>query len=297
MKRFSAAETAARLPYPALVGSIAAILRSDQAIAPKRLHLALPGGMLLVMPATDAALGVTKLVTVHPGNAALGLPTVQGDVAVLDARTGERLGTLDGPVLTARRTAALSLLAARLLAPAPRGPLLLVGAGVQAREHLEAFQTLGLESVVIVSRTPARAQGLAEQARALGLRARVADEPASALADCPLVVTATTSARPVLPDDPALLRPDHFIAAVGAYTPAMAEIPPRLLRACRVYCDTLEGGLNEAGDVIQAGLGASDLTPLSAVLDLAAPPPGPIVFKSLGHALFDLAAAITAFGR
>lgn len=78
----------------------------------------------------------------HPDNPARGLPCIQGEVLALDAATGLRLGLLDGPALTARRTAAASLLAARLLAPRTpaKSTLLLVGAGVQARAHLEAFR-------------------------------------------------------------------------------------------------------------------------------------------------------------
>lgn len=284
---------AARLPYPALVASIAAMLRLDQVVAPKRLHLALPGGMLLVMPATDAALGVTKLVTVHPGNAALGLPTIQGDAAVLDARTGERLGILDGPVLTARRTAALSLLAARPGAgPARTAPA--GRAGVQAREHLETSRPLAWSPW---SSSPARPPAprvwpsrpgparLRQGRGGLGpgglppgrhghhqRPARAAGRPGPAAAG------------------PLHRRRGRLHAGHGRDpAPADARVPRPLRHP--------EGALAEAGDVIQAGLDATDLTPLAAVLDLAAPPPGPTVFKSVGHALFDLAAAKTAFGR
>ncbi|MBA2512025.1 MAG: delta(1)-pyrroline-2-carboxylate reductase family protein, partial [Rubrobacteraceae bacterium] len=123
---FGAEETASRLPYAALADAIREVVlaRSSGGVqAPPRLALPLPeGGVLLVMPASDAEIAITKLVTVHPGNAGRGLPTIQGEVVVMEAATGERLGLLDGATVTARRTAALSLLAARELAPRPEGP-------------------------------------------------------------------------------------------------------------------------------------------------------------------------------
>jgi ornithine cyclodeaminase len=304
MRVYSAAETTSLLPYPALAEAIADVLRrarAGEAAAPKRVHLPLASpsgrGMLLVMPAADARLSITKLVTVHPDNPGLGLPTIQGEVLVMDAATGRRLGILDGPALTARRTAALSLLAARLLAPSPDGPLLLVGAGVQAEAHLEAFRDgLGIRRVLVASRGPEGAARLAVRARELGLEATVVECGGEglreALAEATLVVTATTSHTPVLPE--AGLRPDAFVAAVGAFTPRMAEIPAGVMQAARVVIDTRDG-LSEAGDIVQAGLDPARITPLTDLLDAPPAPDGrPVVFKSVGHALFDLAAAVLA---
>jgi 1-piperideine-2-carboxylate/1-pyrroline-2-carboxylate reductase [NAD(P)H] len=150
-----AGQTRGALPYDALSRAIGDMLRrhaAGQVRAPERWVIPLDRqGLLLLMPATDGRLAVTKLVTVHPENRRSGLPTIQGEVIVLDAGTGRRLGILDGVTVTARRTAALSLLAARTLAPVKTGPLLLVGAGVQARAHLEAFgEALGVGEVYIV---------------------------------------------------------------------------------------------------------------------------------------------------
>src|SRR5437016_5490363 len=143
MQILNAEQTQALLPYSALAEQLAAVLRdkrSGETYAPARQAMPLPGGStLLLMPAADSDLCITKLVTVHPGNSALGLPVVQAEILVMEAATGTRLLMLDGATVTARRTASLSLLAARLLAPDPSGPLLVIGAGVQARAHLEAF--------------------------------------------------------------------------------------------------------------------------------------------------------------
>ena len=158
MELLDARRTADRLPYPELADSIREVAlarRSGVLLAPPRLVLPLQeGGVLLVMPASDEEISITKLVTVHPKNPGHGLPTIQGEVVVMDATTGERLGLLEGGVVTARRTAALSMLAARELAPRPEGPLLIVGAGTQGRAHLEAFRAgLGVSRAFISSRS------------------------------------------------------------------------------------------------------------------------------------------------
>jgi 1-piperideine-2-carboxylate/1-pyrroline-2-carboxylate reductase [NAD(P)H] len=129
--------TAGRLPYPALADSIREVaLAMDSGDLHTLPRFALPlqeDGILLVMPACDQDIAITKLVTVHSDNPGHGLPTIQGEVVVMDAATGERLGLLEGGVVIARRTAALSMLAARELAPRPDGPLLVVGARSRGR--------------------------------------------------------------------------------------------------------------------------------------------------------------------
>ena len=302
MEILGAEETAARLPYADLAESIREVAlerESGEVQAPRRTTLTLPGGgILLVMPAAAGDIAITKLVTVHPENARSGLPTIQGEVVVMEAATGRRLGILDGSILTARRTAALSLLAARELAPRPNGPLLIVGAGTQGRAHLEAFhEGLGTSRIFINSRTEERAEALAEHAEGLGIEARVVRDPAEALDEASLVVTATTSREPVLPEG---VPEEVFVAAVGSFEPGAAELPAGLVGRAAVVVDTLEGTREEAGDLIRAEkAGAfdwSDATPLEDVLRTSERPEGPVVFKSVGHALWDLAAARTVFG-
>jgi 1-piperideine-2-carboxylate/1-pyrroline-2-carboxylate reductase [NAD(P)H] len=302
MEILDAEETAARLPYVDLAESIreVALKRASREVqAPARMALPLPeGGVLLVMPAIDEDIAITKLVTVHPENAGRGLPTVQGEVVVMEAATGRRLGLLDGSVVTARRTAALSMLAARELAPRPNGSLLIVGAGTQGRAHLEAFREgLGTVRAFVASRTPERAASLAEHAENLGMEARAVQDPGAALDEVSLVVTATTSREPVLPEE---VPEDAFVAAVGSFEPEAAELPPGLISRSTVVVDTLEGAREEAGDLIQAQrVGAfswENATPLEDALRARERPGGTVVFKSVGHALWDLAAARTSFG-
>src|SRR5690606_37839955 len=176
----------------------------------------------------DAQVAITKLITYVPDNAARGLPAIQGDVVVFDARSGQRMALLDGPTVTARRTAAVSLLAARRLAPRTDGPLLIVGAGVQGRAHLEAYAAgLGVRQVRVASRSAASADALVAHARSLGLDAQRVDDADAALADCSLVVSGTPAQSVALRGTP---RDDAFIAAVGAFTPRMAEWDPAVCR-------------------------------------------------------------------
>jgi len=288
MRILSAEETAALLPYAALAESIAQVL-ADHAqglvTAPERLVVALPGGAtLLLMPAADPLLSVTKLVTVHPQQH----PSVQAEVWVMRTVTGERLALLDGGVVTARRTAAVSLLAAQTLAPLPAGPLLIIGAGTQGRSHLEAFQEgLGTDKVYVYSRSSEHAEALASYARQRRMLAKAIRDLEPVLNEVSLIVCATTSPTPVLLRAPS----SAFIAAVGAYRPDMAEVAPEVVRQARLYVDTLEGARAEAGDLLQAGVDWDEVQPLAAALQQPKPASGTVLFKSVGHALWDLAAA------
>ncbi len=292
---FNATDTAARLPYAPLAQEIESLLRSGTAQVPARLVQALDGGAsLFVMPASDGRIAIAKLISFTPANAALGLPAIQGDVVVFDVRTGQRIAILDGPTVTARRTAAVSLLAAQRLAAKPKGPLLIVGAGVQGRAHLEAFaQGLGVRQVTIASRSLASAQQLAAHATSLGLQATVAQDPNAALQDCPLVVTCTPASAVVLS---ALPRADAFIAAVGAFKPSMAELAPALCQHIaqqgRIVLDTSDA-LHEAGDLLLAGLDMSQYPTLAHTLSgpKTQAKQGLVLFKSCGWAGWDLAAA------
>ncbi len=286
--------TADLLPWSALADEIAALLLDDGIQVPPRSVLPLAGSAsLFVMPASDRTVAMAKLITLTPGNAARGQPTIQGDVVVFDVASGQRRMVLDGPTVTARRTAAVSLLAAQRLAPVPQGPLLVVGAGVQGLAHVQAFvQVLGVREVWVASRSAASAEALVQAARALGAQARVVQDADAALAHCPLVAACTPGTAVVLSAQP---RPDAFVAAVGAFTPSMAELSPGLCqwiaRQGTVVVDTADAA-HEAGDLLQAGLDVAALPTLQDVVQgRVRQGAGPVLFKSCGWAGWDLAAA------
>jgi 1-piperideine-2-carboxylate/1-pyrroline-2-carboxylate reductase [NAD(P)H] len=293
----NAAQTAARLPYESLVSEIALLLADASVQVPARLVQALAGGgSLFVMPALDSQVAITKLITFTPANAGSQLPTIQGDVVVFDVTTGERKLILEGPTVTARRTAAVTVLAAQRLASCPQGPLLIVGAGVQGKAHLEAFaEVLHVKNVMIASRSPASAHALALHARSLGLCAQIVPDAHAALTDCPLAVTCTPANGVVLDAWP---RPDGFIGAVGAFTKQMVELSSPLCRHIAahgsVFVDTADA-VHEAGDLLQAGLDVTRFATLAGVVRHGTyHPAGPVLFKSCGWAGWDLAAARVA---
>jgi ornithine cyclodeaminase len=149
-----------------------------------------------------------------------------------------------------------------------------------------------VREVFITSRTPAHAADLAATAQAAGVVATVVTQPEEVLPRVPLIVTATSSAAPILPPG---VRADAFIAAIGAYQPDRAELPPALVQRARLFVDTLEGAQAEAGDLLLAGVDWRDVTALEVALTRPRPATGPVVFKSVGHALWDLAAARLAW--
>jgi 1-piperideine-2-carboxylate/1-pyrroline-2-carboxylate reductase [NAD(P)H] len=278
----NAEQTANALPYTALAAEIERLLQDPSVQVPARLVQPLPGGgSLFVMPAMDAVVAITKLITLTPANAGAGRPTIQGDVIVFDIATGERRLVLHGPTVTARRTAAVSLLAAQRLAPNRQGPLLIIGAGVQGRAHLEAFvEGFGVREVVIASRTDASAQALAQHARTLGCTARVAHHANAELANCPLVVTCTLANSVVLAATP---RSD-------------AQLCQHFAQTGTVVVDTADA-VHEAGDLIQAGLELGRFSTLAGLLAHAEQTlRRPVLFKSCGWAGWDLAAARLAMG-
>ena len=292
-------QTALALPYVQLAQSVRDLLTDPSVSVPPRIVQPLAhGGSLFVMPASDGRVAITKLITFVPDNAQRELPAIQGDVVVFDARDGRRLTILHGPTVTARRTAAVSLLAARELASAPQGPLLIVGAGVQGRAHLEAFvQGLGVRQVLVASRSASSADALVAYALSLGLQAQRTDDPDTAMHDCTLVVSCTSAQAVALRGTP---RDDAFVCAVGAFTPRMVEWAPEVCRHLadrgRVVVDTRDAD-HEAGDLLQAGLDVSALPCLADVIEQRpawtrqSNRGGPVFFKSCGWAGWDLAAA------
>ncbi len=295
----------ARLTPKGLTRALERMFR-DGCTAPRRHHhtVSVPGApdaTLLLMPAwrSGGYLGI-KLVTVFPGNSAQRLPAVSAAYVLMDASTGTLLAMIDGGELTARRTAAASALAARYLARADARALLIVGTGRIARQLARFHFALrpDLQTVRVWGRSSANAAALCTELKAEGLPAVVAPDLDAALAASDLISSATLSATPLI--NGASVRPGTHVDLVGGYTPAMREADDALIAKAAVFVDTREGALSEAGDV--AAPIASGLLRAEAVFDLhdlcRGTHPGRrtreeiTVFKSVGAALEDLAAAI-----
>ena len=274
---------------------------------PARPHFGFGPNTLLLMPCeADGHLGV-KVVAVAPGNRPRGLPAVQGVMLLFRADTVEPLAVLDGRVLTGLRTAAASAVAIRHLAPAGARRVGIVGAGVQGRYHARfAAAVLPLEEILVYDHHPANVPPFVDQVSAWipGIPVRPAESPDEVLRACQVVVTATTSADPVLPDRPDLY-PGRLVVAVGSFRPHMRELPEALLRgAARVYVDT-EQALEESGDLAvplkQGWIPPDRVERLGAALEggctVRAAAQVSVVYKSVGMALLDVFAAAHLCGR
>ncbi|MGF6963180.1 1-piperideine-2-carboxylate/1-pyrroline-2-carboxylate reductase [NAD(P)H] [Paraburkholderia sp. WC7.3g] len=295
---FDAAATARLMPYAALVDALrrASIDYAQARIAsPERLVVPLnAGGIMLSMPATAPDLAIHKLVNVCASNGARHLPTIHGQVMVFDADTGETLFVLDGPTVTGRRTAAMSMLGIATFAGSTPREFLLIGTGTQALNHLEAIGELFPDARVWVQGSaPARADAFcaAQRGKVRELRP-LAQAGAAIPASVDVVIALTTSKQPVY-DETA--RAGRLVIGVGAFTPQMVEIGATTIAGSALFVDDLAGAQHEAGDFIQAGVDWARVGGIAAVLDQTRPAPvGPVVFKSVGCAAWDLAACRVA---
>jgi ornithine cyclodeaminase len=313
----SAEDVDRALAFPSLVETLRAAFRAG-AIQPVRHHHAVerPDGAastLLLMPAwtdfgatgtSDGGYMGVKVVTVSPDNNAIGKPAVMGVYLLLDGRTGETRALIDGQRLTLWRTACASALAADYLARKDASKLLVVGAGALAPFLAQAHAAVRpIREIRVWNRTPANAGKVAAQLQELGLSAAATEDLDAALGWADIVSCATITTDPLVKG--ALLKPGTHVDLVGAFTPAMRESDDDAIRRSRVYVDTRAGATKEAGDIVQP-LASGLLKPDAIIADLHELARGEkkgresaeeiTLFKSVGAALEDLAAAIAVFG-
>lgn len=247
-----------------------------------------PGGFLGLMPAlTPHGLGL-KAVTFYPSNAERGIPTHMATIFLVDPETGMPLATMDGRLITEMRTAAVSAAATKLLAATDSKILAILGSGVQARSHVEALRLVRpFEEIRVCSPTQEHAKQFAEE---VGGRAVSAEE---AVSGADVIVTATSSKIPVLKG--AWLKPGCHVNAVGACRPDWCELDDDAMQQSVVFVDSREGVMKESGDVILSG--AKIYAELGEVLAGKAPARvnETTIFKSLGMAVEDIAAAMLVY--
>ena len=304
MRIFDAAAVRAATPWPELIAAVAEILTVEAAAAPERhIHpVALPAGgegSLLVMPAwIERELIGVKTVTYFPSNAGGSIPTVNAAYTVFDGRTGRVLAALDGDELTARRTAAISALAASRLARADARRLLVVGTGAlspcMARAHAAVRPLTGIE---IWGRRPKAAASVAERLRAEGLPAEASTDLDDSVRRADIVTCVTGATRPVVRGE--LLAPGAHLDLVGSFRPDMRESDDAAVVRATVFVDTVAGA-SISGDLAQP-LADGVIAEASIAADLRAVVSGDhpgrtsddeiTLFKSAGFALADLATA------
>ena len=272
------------------------------------LEVGLQKAAFAMMPALIAeppALGA-KLVTVFASNAAAGLPTHLATILLFDSMTGELMAIMDGRYITEARTAAVSAVATELLAREDAAVLAVVGSGVQARSHVDAIGRI--RDVRTIRTWSPNSDRLAAFVRETQPRteADVIRCPSArdAVNGADIVVLATSAREPVVNAD--WIADGAHVCAVGACRPDQREMDTALVARGRVFVDSKEGALAEAGDVlIPIREGAFDPThivgELGEVLSGAVrgrlTPTDVTIFKSLGMAVEDVAAAQLAYDK
>jgi len=304
---FSADDVRRALPMSDAVEAMKqafAELSAGQAIAPQRIHMALPhaGGDVLFMPAAgiDAGQISMKTITLFEGNHAKGLPFIQALVVLLDGTDGRPLAIMDGAAITSIRTGAASGAATDLLARPDAESVAIFGAGAQAQTQLEAVCAVRpiVRASVYDACTLTAVEFETEMSRRLHIDVTAASSPAENLEGADIVCTATTAHEPVFDD--ADLAPGTHVNAVGSYKPDVREAPAETVVRARVFVDETSAIMEEAGDILMPiadGLIGADhiCAELGQVVsgDKAGRRNDSEItfFKSVGVAIQDLAAA------
>lgn len=313
MKVVDAAAVDALLDPRGLADALATAFRGDVVVPPRHHHeIERPGddASMLLMPAWTGPTVVpafvgTKIVSIFHNNAARGLPSVLGTYILNDGVSGLPLAAIDGTRITTWRTAAASALAARSLVRADARRMVMVGAGALAPFLIRAHAAeRPLTDIAVWNHRPERADAVAAELSAGGLPVRAVADLEGAVRQADIVSCATLSVEPLVKG--AWLKPGAHLDLVGAYKPTMRETDDDCVRRASLFCDTRAGALKEGGDLampIAAGIvHAADVR--GDLFDLArGTHPGRgaadeiTLFKSVGTAIEDLAAAILVWNR
>ncbi len=307
MKVIGEPDTVKGLPFDRLIPAIEDMFAQGCHVPLRHVHAvgapASGQGTVLLMPAWQEGkrMGV-KTVCIYPDNRHQSLPGLHSVYTLFDATTGVPMALLDGNVITSRRTAAASALAASYLSRRDARSLLVVGAGRVARLLPQAYRTVrAIEDVTVWDIDAALATALVERLQHEGFRASRAIDLASAVAGADIISCATLSTEPLVRG--AWLQPGTHLDLIGSFTPAMRESDDACFQVATVFVDTDEA-VQKAGDLLsplQSGVLrkeaiAADLTALCRGQHPGRTRADEItVFKSVGTALEDLAAASLAF--
>jgi len=266
-----------------------------------------PDATLLLMPSwqqkseQDGLLGI-KLVAVFPGNAARKMPALTSVYLLFDSGTGVQLATIAGDVLTARRTAATSALAASYLARDDATNLLILGSGRIASILPEAYRAVrDIRRIGVWNVNADSASRMVARLRDAGLDAAVVSDLQHAVRTADIITSATLATSPLIKGE--WLRPGVHVDLIGAFTPAMRESDDAVITRSAIFVDTYDA-LHEAGDLVHP-IKAGILSRGGVKGSLAELCNGAVrgrrsrdditMFKAVGSALADLAAASLAY--
>lgn len=291
------------IPPPTLIAAIEQSLRdyaSDQVCVPARQHMHWGGdNTLLTMPVVGQHAFGVKLVSVVPSNGTRGLPVINGLMTLFDSVTGLPLAVLDAATVTAQRTGAVGALGLKYTTPAEVDRIGIIGTGVQGLwQAIFACAARPIRSIHFIASTDDKARRFVDalSRHVPSVRVSRCAHVRELLSEIRVVIAATSSSTPVLPDEPADLESKHFIS-IGSFKPSMQELPNAVYSLARTVVVDSQAALHEVGDLM--GPLSLDLIREDHVIHLADLVVGKrsidtartTVFKSVGTAMYDLYAA------
>lgn len=300
MNVITAEQLASVATYPNVIEALRDGFKTDIQTPVRHHHETSDVSTLLLMPAWSKAWTGLKTVVVKTDNAAMGLPTVQASYLLIDNAMGETVAIMDGTELTRRRTAAASALAADYLATPMASTHVIVGAGALGAHFAKAHAAVRpIKKTVIYNRSFGKAETLAAELRNEGIDATATEDLEAAVRKADIVSCITTSTAPIVMG--CWLKAGAHVDLAGAFKPTMRETDGEVVARSRVFVDTRDGALSEAGDLLQArDEGKFDFSAVQG--DLFELCKGRVagrqssteitLFKSCGTALEDLATAV-----
>ncbi len=292
--------------FPGLIEALRVAFSDQDTLVPMRHHHDFPNpevqedSTLLLMPAWKPGkrAGV-KIATVSPKNGQFNLPAIQGTYIYLDALKGGVLALLEAKSLTAKRTAAASALASQYLSKKNSSSLLMIGTGALASNLILAHASVRpLKTVYVWGRDYSKAVKLCEKLKDAPFHIEPIKAIEDKISEVDIISTATLSKTPLVLGE--YLQPGQHVDLVGAYRVDMREADDEAITMAEVYVDTFQGGLKESGDIViplKSGVLKetdikADLFELTTQKKMGRKNDREItMFKSVGHALEDLAAA------
>lgn len=213
-------------------------------------------GVFLFMPSYVEELDAAglKVVNIFPENVKENLPTAPAQVLLIDGKTGIVTAILDGTYVTQLRTGASSGAAFDLFAIKNAKIGALIGTGGQAATQLEAMMVAReLDEVRIFDLDEKRRQAfvseMQKELKCYNTKIVEATSSDNAIENADIIVTVTPSTKPVF--DGTKVKKGATVSCVGAYQHHMQEMDPAILpRASKIYFDSEEAVLSEAGDIL-----------------------------------------------
>ena len=283
------------------------IMSKKQFSMPERFHIAQDKNTLLLMPCFTEKYFGTKLVSVFPDNVEKDEPVIYGNMVLNAGDTGKVAAIIDGAKLTAMRTGAVGGLGVRYLAAEKSKNLAIIGAGVQGiHQAVFACNEADISKIYVYDFKEENVNLLEKKVnnRHKNIDVQRVKSSLEAIEKSDIIIAATNSSNPVIPDNQDLLKDKTFIG-IGSYKPDMREFPKSLFDLVDiVFVDTMVAK-KESGDI---------LTPIQEtwikedqVMEIADLVAGKVsvdkkvkktrVFKSVGMGLFDLIVAQTLFEK